>query len=297
MLKKKIKQKKKPILKYVPSYGSKRRMVRKLRKMIPEHEKYVELFAGSGALLLNHERSKVEIINDKAEEISNLFEVMVDREKGRQFINAVKSMNYDKDIFEAVKCAKKQYFHEFTQVEKAVLQYYLLTTSFNATGKQFAKGRFDSDEEYRKRVCKYLEDVYQRLEGVEVLNLDAIELLKIFVEDENAFLFMDPPYVKSLRGKGAGNVYAYEMELREHIEMLKTIQNAKAKIMLCGYWMGEADIYDSFLLPYRWKRIFVGNYPKSAQRKKDRDIGSEYIWLNYSIPIEIEKNFLKGEFA
>lgn len=286
---------KKVNVRFIPYYGSKRRMVKKLKKMIPEHRTYLEPFVGSGALLLNHERSDLEIVNDKDKEIANLFEIMADRKNGRQFINELQTIHYGKELFEAVKCAKKKYFNQFTKVERAVLKYYLLTTSFNATGKHFATGRVASEEEYRKRVCRFLEEVYERLDGVIVLNVDALDLVEEFVEDENTFIFMDPPYLKSLRGKGAGNVYGCEMGIREHITMLKTIRNAKAKIMLCGYWMGADDLYDSVLIPYGWNRIFVGDYPKNAQKQKVRDMGSEYVWINYTLPVDIEEKMLENE--
>lgn len=271
-------------IKFIPYYGSKRRMVKKLKKMIPEHTTYIEPFVGSGALLLNHDRSDIEIANDKNENISNLFAIMANREKGRQFIKEIKTINYGKELFEAVKSTKNHCFSEYSDLERAAMQYYLLTSSFNATGKSFASKRVSSAEEYRRRVNRFLEEVYDRMDGVKVLNVDALDLVEAFAKDENAFIFMDPPYLKSVRGKGADKVYGCEMELSEHIKMLKLIGNAKAKIMLCGYWSGENDLYDKMLIPYGWERHFVGEFAKSAQRRGVREKGNEYIWVNYELP-------------
>ena len=49
----------------VPWMGGKRRLVSQLIEKMPEHECYVELFAGGAALFFMREQpAKVEIIND-----------------------------------------------------------------------------------------------------------------------------------------------------------------------------------------------------------------------------------------
>ena len=74
-------------------------MLEKLEALIPEHEIYLEPFVGSGALALNHIRSPVEIINVLDGDIANLFRVMSDREKGKELIDHLKKVEYNREIF------------------------------------------------------------------------------------------------------------------------------------------------------------------------------------------------------
>lgn len=61
----------------VPWMGGKRRLVSQLTQKMPEHECYVELFAGGAALFFMREQaSKVEVINDLNGELVNLYRVV-----------------------------------------------------------------------------------------------------------------------------------------------------------------------------------------------------------------------------
>lgn len=68
-------------IKFFRWYGGKIRLVETLKLLIPEHVEYVEPFAGSAALLLNHSRSREEVINDKDADVAFLLQTMADHEK------------------------------------------------------------------------------------------------------------------------------------------------------------------------------------------------------------------------
>jgi site-specific DNA-adenine methylase len=48
-----------------------------------------------------------------------------------------------------------------------------------------------------------LPGVYERLEHVKIFNVDALDLLECYVDNEKVFAFLDPPYRHDLRGKNA----------------------------------------------------------------------------------------------
>lgn len=267
-------------------YGGKIRMLDKLEALIPEHEIYLEPFVGSGALALNHIRSPVEIINDLDRDISNLFMVMSDREKGKELINRLQNVPYDRKIFHAVKNEQKDNFMGYSDIERAVLTYILISQSFNAARSSFSNGGYASTESYHRDMLDNLPKVYERLEKIRIYNVDAMDLLSCYVSNQKVFAFLDPPYRHSLRGKNADRVYKCELTETDQIRLLKIIRDAKAKILLCGYKEEKGiDLYDSFLLPYGWKCYKLTDISKSAQYTKIKDIATEYVWCNYKLPM------------
>lgn len=67
------------------------------------------------------------------------------------------------------------------------------------------------------------------MDGVRVRNMNGIDLMQKISANSTAFAFLDPPYRRELRGKGAGDVYACELSNAEQVRMLKTSvkQNAR----------------------------------------------------------------------
>lgn len=267
-------------------YGGKIRMLEKLEALIPEHQIYMEPFIGSGALALNHIRSPVEIINDLDGDIANLFRVMSDREKGNELIERLSHVAYDRTVFDAAREEQKNNFKGYNSIEKAVLTYIMISQSFNAARSSFSKGGYASTELYHQDMLDNLPRVYERLEHVKIFNVDALDLLECYVDNEKVFAFLDPPYRHDLRGKNANKIYKCELSEMQQIRLLKIIRNAKAKILLCGYKAEKGiDLYDAYLLPYGWKCYKLMDVPKSAQNKATRDIATEYVWCNYELPI------------
>ena len=267
-------------------YGGKIRMLEKLEALIPEHQIYMEPFIGSGALALNHIKSPVEIINDLDGDIANLFRVMSDREKGNELIERLSHVAYDRTVFDAAREEQKNNFKGYNSIEKAVLTYIMISQSFNAARSSFSKGGYASTELYHQDMLDNLPRVYERLEHVKIFNVDALDLLECYVDNEKVFAFLDPPYRHDLRGKNANKIYKCELSEIQQIRLLKIIRNAKAKILLCGYKAEKGiDLYDVYLLPYGWKCYKLMDVPKSAQNKATRDIATEYVWCNYELPI------------
>lgn len=266
-------------------YGGKFRLIHDIKFLLPEHKEWYEPFMGSASLTLNHIRSKLEVINDMDSDLVCFMRVMADREKGKVLVERLCNLWYGQATFdEALQC-KKRNFTGMDEIDRAVMVYILITQSFNSTRKNFSKKGYRDTGAYRQDILFHIPKVYKRMEGVQVLNMDGIDLLEKIAENESAFAFVDPPYRKELRGKGAGNIYACELPHKEQVRLLKTIRNAKCKIMLCGYKQKEGvDLYDTYLLPHGWHCYKLKDLVKSCQTGSKKDIGEEFIWVNYELP-------------
>lgn len=274
------------IIKAYRWYGGKIRMVIILNLLIPEHRAYFEPFMGSAALLLNHPRSEREVINDLDTELVHFMKTLADREKGKKLSERLYGLEYGKSFFMEALEWKKKHYRGLDDIEKAAMIFTTITQSFNSTRKSFANRQYEDTFKYRQDIQLNIPEVYKRLKDVCVYNMNGIDLLADITDNSDAFAFVDPPYRKELRGAGADKVYACELPHREQIRLLKTIQCAKCKIMLCGYREEKGvDLYDTYLLPHGWKCYKLADVTKSCQAsKKHRDIGHEFIWVNYKLP-------------
>lgn len=267
-------------------YGGKMRMLNELVSMIPEHTTYVEPFMGSASLLLNHERSEVEIINDKDSELVHFMRTLADTTKTKDLFFRLHNLEYGKEVFDKALKYKENECSSLKPTERAVNFYTLVTQSFQCGRKSFSAKAYKDTREYQEDINFYLPKVQERLQGVTIKEMDGIELLQGLVEDENVFALVDPPYRSSLRGEGARNIYGCEMSEEDHIRLLETIQTAKCKIALCGYRSSEGvDLYDQYLLPHGWKCYLLKKVGNTGKAKTGKTMVDEYIWVNYELPV------------
>lgn len=274
------------IIKSYRWYGGKIRMAHKINFLIPEHTAFYEPFAGSAAVLLNHPRSQLEVLNDLDADIAHFMKTLADRVKGKELTERLCRLWFGKAEFEEAMRCKKRKFRGMDEIEKAVAVFTLITQSFNSTGKAFSPSLYRDTRAYRSDIRFHLPKVHERLEDVRVKNMNGIDLLDRIKDNPNAFAFVDPPYRKELRGTGADNIYACELPHSEQIRLLKTIRAAKCRIMLCGYRAGEGvDLYDRYLLPHGWECYKLDDVMKACQVSAvHKDIAEEFIWVNYELP-------------
>lgn len=266
-------------------YGGKNRIHDKLNILMPRSKIFIEPFIGSGAVILNRDRSKIEIVNDFDSAIANMYMMLADKDKGKELLEKMFQLPYDEKLFKTAREYQKINFKGLSDIDKALLTFVLVSQSFNNTRKQFSRGSYDT-ELYHRKIRINLPKIYERLQGVQVHNKNALDIIKEVIKNPDVQMYLDPPYLHSLRGEGADKVYFKEMEDIDHVRMLELIQDAKCRILLSGYHADKDDLYDTYLLPHGWKSRELVKLIKSSQRKKERDIASEWVWFNYDIPSE-----------
>lgn len=84
----------------------------------------------------------------------------------------------------------------------------------------------------------------ERLKNAQIENTDAITLIERY-NSPNTLIYLDPPYLQSLRKK---NMYANEMSLSEHEILLKKIKSSNSMIIISGY---DSDLYNTELNDWR----------------------------------------------
>lgn len=115
-----------------------------------------------------------------------------------------------------------------------------------------------------------LPDIHQRLRGVIIENMPALELLRR--EDGPGTLFyVDPPYLHQTRV--SRDAIAFEMSQADHVELLTVLQSVQGKVILSGYRSG---LYSEMLQGWTCYQRQVSK-PSSGNGVK----GIECLWCNW----------------
>lgn len=243
----------------IPWQGGKRRLVSQLIEKIPEHECYVELFAGGAALFFMREKqSKVEIINDINGELVNLYRVV--QHHLEEFVRQFKWAIISRQIFEWLKAASTDLM---TDIQRAARFYYLQHTAFGAksSGQTFGTATTSKAPSFL-RIEDQLTEAYYRLSGVTVENLSWDECLLKY-DRPHSFMYADPPYWK-LAG------YGMEFGLDQYQRMAELMKTCQSKIMLSINDHPEMrEVFAELNISTTLIKYTVGNSEQSRRLKQE----------------------------
>lgn len=163
---------------------------------LPDHEKYVEVFAGSAAVLVNKEPSKTEVLNDANPDVADFFETLRDHgEEMKAYLRTVpfEEPQYDEWVHQWYRVGKPN-----DDVKRAAMFFYLRFTQWGRkiggrAGFNRPKGNRPDSKDYYSKVDR-LPEFQDRLEGVLVENRDFRQVLTDHDGPETLF-YLDPPYV------------------------------------------------------------------------------------------------------
>ena len=236
----------------------------------PEHHSYLEPFFGSGAILFNKPRSRIETVNDLDGNVVNLFEqIKRDPEK---LAHEIYYTPYARQVYEDAFSAVPD-----DSLVKAVNFYIRLNMGhdFRTTGEKVG---WKNDVQGRERSyasqdwCRLPEKILQaaeRLRGVQIENRPALELIPRF-NFKNVLIYCDPPYMLKTR---YGKQYRCEMDDKDHEALLDNLLKHKGYVVVSGY---ESELYSSMLAG--WNRYETASYSQVCSKKQ------EIVWMNFEPP-------------
>lgn len=233
----------------------------------PKHHSYLEPFFGSGAILFNKPRSRIETVNDLDGNVVNLFRWIKDNPE--KLAHEIYFTPYSRSVYdEAFRAVPED------SLQKAVNFYIRLNmghgfrTNGEKTGwKNDVQGRERSyaSQDWRNLPNKIVQAA-ERLRGVQIENRPAAELIPRF-NYENVLIYCDPPYMLETRH---GKQYRCEMDDKDHEELLRLLIKHKGPVVISGY---ETGLYAEMLR--NWHRYEHVSYTQAGTTKQ------EVIWINY----------------
>jgi DNA adenine methylase len=219
-------------------YGGKQRMLKHILPLVPAHNLYCEPFAGGAALFFSKEPVAVNVINDLNSELITFYRVVATRPEA--FCELVtQTLNSREQHAHAWHIYNHPVF--FTDAQRAWAVWVLSKQGFG--GQLSSSFGFDRTEGKRPRKilnAKMLvvdDGLKKLLETATIECDDAPTIIRRF-DYEEAFHFIDPPYVGSNMGHYAGMFNEQNL-----VELLDLCATLKGKFMLTMFPNETIRIY------------------------------------------------------
>lgn len=205
----------------IPWMGGKTRLAKHILPMFPEHQCYVEVFAGGAALFYKKEPSKVEILNDINGELVNLYRVV--QHHLEEFLRQFKWALTSRQMFAWEQMKNPE---TLTDIQRAARFYYLQKLCFGGKSSSQTFGTAASSKPRLNllRIEEDLSDAHLRLTGVNIERLDWFKVIEKYDRDYT-FFYLDPPYLDTA-------CYGVEFGLEQYELMADLARTIKGKMLI-----------------------------------------------------------------
>ena len=262
--------------------------------LMPRHLTYIEPYAGGLAVLMRkdpmdkrhqwgwraQEKGKSEIVNDIHGGLTNFWKVLRDVDAFKRFVRIIEATPFCRQIWEeseALMMPDEGRTVNGCDVDAAVAFFIRCRQSRAANFRNFQPNSKNNTYNFRNAfannwLCTIdnLPEVHERLRQVVILNENAVHVIKR-EDDWKTLFYLDPPYLHETRE--STKVYKFEMSRDDHIELLETIEDCDAAVMISGY---RSELYDDMLS--KWirhdKETTTGASNNNARR-------TESLWCNF----------------
>ncbi|MGH3656695.1 MAG: DNA adenine methylase [Micromonosporaceae bacterium] len=258
--------------------GGKTTLAERIANLLPEHEHYVEPFAGSLSVLLAKRLSDHETVNDLDADLVTFWRVLRDQPEELERVCALTphsraehAASYDVVGVPDVERARRVWV-QLTQGRAGVRtrtgwRHYVTPAGSSASMPRYLAG-------YVGRIAP----AAARLVGVSLECRPALEVIASYGRDSRVLLYVDPPYLGSARNSGG---YLNDMPTEaQHRELAEALRACKAAVVISGY---PSDLYDRVL--YRaWERHAM---PASTGQGGAWANRTEVLWSNRPLPTQM----------
>jgi len=271
-------------------FGGKTRIADRIAALLPEHDHYVEPFAGSLAVLLAKPRSAMETVNDLDRSVMNFWRLLRDRTDDLIRVCALTPHSRAEHQAAYEPCddeleTARRLWVRLTQAQSS--------QPFRGTGWRYyqdPKGSNSSMPDYLAAYVARLGPAAERIAGVSLECLPASDMIARYGKHRDCLIYADPPYLESAR-RSAGRGPSYGHELRtedEHRELAESLGSAAAAVVLSGY---ASPLYAELYAGWHSVELpgYTGNAATGAAAR------TEVLWSNRPFPAAQSRLFEVGE--
>jgi len=201
--------------------GGKSLLAKKIIERFPEHLCYCEVFSGAAWVFFRKEPSSVEVINDRDEELVNLYRVI--QNHFEEFVRQFKYLLISRKIFEIL---KQQDTFTLTDIMRAVKFFYLLKISFGSrtVNQHFGYGTTSKPRLNLLDLEEQILEMHWRLARVTIENLEWNDCLERYDRPHTLF-YLDPPYYRT-------KDYRYNFEESDFSALASALSQIQGKFIL-----------------------------------------------------------------
>lgn len=246
--------------------GSKWSMAEWIISNMPEHTTYLEPYFGSGAVLFNKDRVKLETINDMNGRIINLFQMI--RECPNELAEVVYWTPYSRaDYDESYAEPSKDNLEDARRFLVRCWMARWVKTNKKTGWRHVADWdtRPLSPAKEWTDLPDKIKAAGERLRGIQIENEPALKVIDRY-KKSNVLIYADPPYLLDTR---RGKMYEDEMTEDDHLQLLEALDDHPGAVLISGY---AHPMYDERL--QHWKRD-----TKRVQSEAG-EIRTEVLWIN-----------------
>ena len=256
----------------------------------PPHKVYVEPFGGAAGILLRKQRSILEVYNDLDDEVVNVFRVMRNKDSAAELDRLLRFTPFSMTEFQS---AYEFITDPLEQARRTIIRSFMGFSSDALTRKWITGFRIkgaDSRHSIAREWMKYpdyLPTFTERLQGVVIHHMDALDIIHGYDSPETLFYF-DPPYLSEVRfsrGKHAAN-YNHEMNMDDHVQLAAALRDIKGMAIISGY---ESELYNQ--LYSGWNKDYKNTKISTIRGGRTR---TEVLWLSPKIMTQLNM-FQSGE--
>jgi len=106
---------------------------------------------------------------------------------------------------------------------------------------------------------------------ISFVNENCINFLQTYNFKGDELIYLDPPYLFETR-RDKKDLYKYEYDTNDHIELLEFINGLECFVMLSGY---ESKLYSELLDPKKWHKFTFNAMTRAGVR-------TEALWCNFN---------------
>lgn len=249
--------------------GGKNRVAQKIISVIPKHTCYIEPFCGGAQVFFHKEPSKVELLNDRNDDIFNFLRIcQLHHEELIRYLHfAIVSRRWF-ELFE------KTPPETLTDVQRAARFFFLQKNCYGGlvVRRNFAASVQDGSNYNPETLPELIRKTHERLLHVQLECLPYQDILRKYDRDFT-FFYIDPPYFDK-------PYYRFNFEQKNYVELAGMLAVLNGKFLLSLNDVPEI------------RRIFSGFSIKtlqmtySSQRKAGRRY-QELLISNYDLPLNI----------
>ena len=201
--------------------GGKRALAKRIIAMFPEHTTYVEAFAGGAQVFFQKQPSRVEVLNDRDNEIANFFRVC--QQHHEEFLRYFRFALVSRTCFELLKATDPA---TLTDIQRAARYLYILKSSFASLVRHpnYHWHVVQPPGFNLERLPQLIENAHKRLERVQIENLPYEEVLRRY-DRPATFFYLDPPYY-------GRKLYRYNFEPADFERLAERLRTLRGKFIL-----------------------------------------------------------------